>query len=561
VCDRLAVSDNGWIDDDHCEAWLTKGFIAQVGVRNKPILLICDGHGSHCTGTLLLKAADHNIFILRLPPHCTHKLQPLDVGVLGPLQAEFSDNVDAFVTQNGHGIGKREFIEEYTNAHDQAFNEDLIQAAFKHCGIVPLNPNIFTTDDFAPAQAFSTTEASHFPSSYPNSDPLPNPTPVQTDADSDSDLAIATAQSDDESDWDGDFDLEGELDDFDCLNCDDGNHIAPRTTRCELRIICESQIQQLKAKDDEIADLRLQRDKANAHAVMLRRVCTPLLSGGNEKRKSRLTGTIDAHARVLNTEEALVLLKKERQEAEENAEYLRLREEETERQGDRIQIWKAIPHWRSLFLKLAERKRKQAEAAIKRAEKTQAEAEAKAARAAKKVEDKEIRDAAKQAVMAKKKEERVAEQERKQEEKRRVAEEKAIAKAVNAPAKRRRVGTTSGPRKKTKVSNEVQDLTRGQENDASPVALNRDCSESPPHVESTAQPVGSSPSQSQIRPHPKIQYTGPREDLNICFSDELRRATFSLPADQHQMLPPSDRNTNTCASYVVAGNPFDASLT
>ena len=159
--------------------------------------------------------------------------------------------------------------------------------------------------------------------------------------------------------------------------------------------------------------------------------------------------------------------------------------------------------------------------------------------------------------MAKKKEERVAEQVQKQEEKRRVAEEKAIAKAANAPAKRRQVGTTSGPRKKTKVSNKMQDLTRGQENDASPVALNRDCS--PPHVESTAQPVNSSPSQSQIRPHPKARYTGPREDLDICLSDGLRHATFSLPADQHQMLPPSDHNTNTPASYVVAGNPFDAS--
>ena len=156
--------------------------------------------------------------------------------------------------------------------------------------------------------------------------------------------------------------------------------------------------------------------------------------------------------------------------------------------------------------------------------------------------------------MAKKKEERVAEQE----EKRRVVEEKAIiAKAANTPAKRHRVGTMSGPWKKTKVSNKMQDLTRGQENDASPVALNRDCSL--PHVESTAQPVSSSPTQSQLRPHPKARYTGPREDLNICFSDELRHTTFSLPADQHQMLPPSDRNTNTFASYVVAGNPFKVS--
>jgi hypothetical protein len=135
---------------------------------------------------------------------------------------------------------------------------------------------------------------------------------------------------------------------------------------------------------------------------------------------------------MLNTEEALVLLTKEKQEAEENAEYLRLCKEETEQQGDQIQIWKAIPHWRSLFLKLTECKWTQAEVAIKRAEKAHAEAEVKTARAVKRAKDKEICDAAKQAVMAKKKEERAG---RAGAEARSMAEEKAITKAVNAPAK------------------------------------------------------------------------------------------------------------------------------
>ena len=94
----------------HAIAWLTTGFIAQVGARNKsgkPVLLICDGHGSHTTDIMLLKAREHNIYIFRLPPHCTHKLQPLDVGILGPLQSKFSENVDAFVTRNGYGVGKQ----------------------------------------------------------------------------------------------------------------------------------------------------------------------------------------------------------------------------------------------------------------------------------------------------------------------------------------------------------------------------------------------------------------------------------------------------------------------
>ena len=90
----IGVSQNGWIDNEHCSKWIERSFIPQVTERNasgKPILLLCDGHGSHCTGKLLHEAHKHNIFVMKLPPHCTHKLQPLDVGILGPLQNNFTN--------------------------------------------------------------------------------------------------------------------------------------------------------------------------------------------------------------------------------------------------------------------------------------------------------------------------------------------------------------------------------------------------------------------------------------------------------------------------------------
>ena len=110
---RIGRSDNGWIDNEHCFEWLSCSFVPQTATHNvsgKPILLIWDGHGSHCTSVLLLKAHEHNILILRLPPHCTHKLQPLDVGVFGPLQAKFADRTDEFVGKHHCGICKSDFV-------------------------------------------------------------------------------------------------------------------------------------------------------------------------------------------------------------------------------------------------------------------------------------------------------------------------------------------------------------------------------------------------------------------------------------------------------------------
>lgn len=51
-----------------------------------PVLLIFDGHHSHISFELIELARKNNIHLLCLPPHTTHPLQPLDVGVFGPLK-------------------------------------------------------------------------------------------------------------------------------------------------------------------------------------------------------------------------------------------------------------------------------------------------------------------------------------------------------------------------------------------------------------------------------------------------------------------------------------------
>ncbi|KIJ57062.1 hypothetical protein M422DRAFT_98915, partial [Sphaerobolus stellatus SS14] len=48
-----------------------------------------DGHGSHETNAICLIAIQSHIKMISLPPHTTHKLQPLDVGVFAPLQREW----------------------------------------------------------------------------------------------------------------------------------------------------------------------------------------------------------------------------------------------------------------------------------------------------------------------------------------------------------------------------------------------------------------------------------------------------------------------------------------
>ena len=140
------VSENGWTDDFLCEEWFHTVFIPQSKARNTsgaPILLILGGHGSHITKAMCQLAIDNNIEIFCLPAHTTHKTQPLDVGIFGPLQLHWMQRCDEVLDKTGEEIPILEFIKEYMATQGLAFKPDTIMSAFARCGICPLNPNIF----------------------------------------------------------------------------------------------------------------------------------------------------------------------------------------------------------------------------------------------------------------------------------------------------------------------------------------------------------------------------------------------------------------------------------
>ena len=52
---------------------------------NKRRLLIVDGHSSHVNMKFIDLCDSLNIILLILPPHSTHRLQPLNIGLFKPL--------------------------------------------------------------------------------------------------------------------------------------------------------------------------------------------------------------------------------------------------------------------------------------------------------------------------------------------------------------------------------------------------------------------------------------------------------------------------------------------
>ncbi|KAL4126459.1 hypothetical protein QTP88_010681 [Uroleucon formosanum] len=77
---------SGWMQTDIFYKWLEKIIQFTHASKNNPVLLLLDGHATHTKNINLIDLARENgIVMLCFPPNCTHRLQPLDVGVMKPI--------------------------------------------------------------------------------------------------------------------------------------------------------------------------------------------------------------------------------------------------------------------------------------------------------------------------------------------------------------------------------------------------------------------------------------------------------------------------------------------
>ena len=92
---QYAVSETGWMTSAIFEDFFKR--FAEKTADTRPLLLILDGHLSHTTLKTVEVAIKENITILKLPPHCTDLLQPLDVACFSPLKSKYESELTEFV--------------------------------------------------------------------------------------------------------------------------------------------------------------------------------------------------------------------------------------------------------------------------------------------------------------------------------------------------------------------------------------------------------------------------------------------------------------------------------
>ena len=82
------VSKSGWMESSNFLEWFSKMYLPAIDhlLQTGPVVLFVDGHQSHLSLSLIRLAKEKGVHPYCLPPHSTHVLQPLDVGVYGPIK-------------------------------------------------------------------------------------------------------------------------------------------------------------------------------------------------------------------------------------------------------------------------------------------------------------------------------------------------------------------------------------------------------------------------------------------------------------------------------------------
>jgi hypothetical protein len=110
-----------------------------------------------------------NIILYCLPAHTTHRTQVLDVCAFGPLQRRWQDACHDYIYKNGIPVPKSDIVQVYMDARKECFRQETILTGWRLVGIRPLNPNIFTAEDYAPS--ISTSVIAHIPETFPDINP------------------------------------------------------------------------------------------------------------------------------------------------------------------------------------------------------------------------------------------------------------------------------------------------------------------------------------------------------------------------------------------------------
>ena len=143
-------SKSGWITEELFIVWLQHFAQSVKSSKDDPTLLILDNHSTHSSLGAYNFCRDNGIIVVSLPPHCSHRLQPLDVTVFSPLKTAFNQECDLHMKSNHfEKIAVDDIATIFAKAYNRVCSIEKGVKGFAVTGVYPLDRNVFNEEDFA----------------------------------------------------------------------------------------------------------------------------------------------------------------------------------------------------------------------------------------------------------------------------------------------------------------------------------------------------------------------------------------------------------------------------
>lgn len=111
-----------------------------------------DNHEAHISLKALDIAKTNGIVMLTIPPHTSHRLQPLDKSVYGPFKTYYNRALDGWMRSNPSKTANIYQIPGCVNdAFMSAMTPRNISSGFRSTGIFPYNRDVFSDAEFEPS--------------------------------------------------------------------------------------------------------------------------------------------------------------------------------------------------------------------------------------------------------------------------------------------------------------------------------------------------------------------------------------------------------------------------
>ncbi|KZS03448.1 Uncharacterized protein APZ42_033824 [Daphnia magna] len=131
--------------------------LGSPATKKNPVSFLMDNHSSHLEFPCVKFAKENSIILLTFPPHCSHKLQPIDVAVYFPFKRALRHSHNEWLQSNPGGIKDIAGLTQVPFV-TKIVAENII-AGFKKSGIWPFNRNAIPSSQFTPSRVTDRPDA------------------------------------------------------------------------------------------------------------------------------------------------------------------------------------------------------------------------------------------------------------------------------------------------------------------------------------------------------------------------------------------------------------------